>query len=224
MAKGQRAGGASSSRSIDSASLLPFNAVASPKTYQRPSISVELCPRAFATNNVMAARLLGPAPLLPNLTTRRPSQEQKALASLNMFVSLGEASPAAWCRLSAVQQHALTHTRGHMDISGDVTDTEEVTTRNGRKKKKKGTERRASHLLLTLDSSTLSTPFHPRNELFTKAQSGSAADDQSLHLDNGFVILMKVLSPSHPRPHSAPSTSPPTPPIFFPLCAVMTSG
>lgn len=87
-----------------------------------------------------------------------------------MFASLGEASPAAWCRLSAVQQH--TRTRRHMEISGDVSQTEDVgtpgvTPRDGRKKKK-GTECQASHLLLTLDSSTLSTAFHPRDELFTK--------------------------------------------------------
>lgn len=44
MTKGQTAGGViSSSSSVDLASLLQFNAVASTKIYQRPSITVELC-------------------------------------------------------------------------------------------------------------------------------------------------------------------------------------
>lgn len=66
--------------------------------------------------------------------------------------------------------------------------------------KKRGTKCRASHLLLALDSSTLSPPFCSRDKLFTKVQSGA---NQSLLSDNSFVILTKRLSPS--------------PPIFFPL-------
>lgn len=52
-----------------------------------------------------------------------------------------------------------------------------------------GTKHRVSHLLLTLDLSTLSPPFHSWDELFTKVQN------QSLRSDNGFVILTKLAPP-----------------------------
>lgn len=144
--------------------------------------------RSRQAADVTPACLFGPA---PPMNRRR---------SICLCLSAKRRQPhGAVCQLS-INTHA--HARAGILRSAVTSRTVEVSEARASRRataENKSTKHRASHPLLASDSSTLSLLFHSRDKLFTKVQSGAAAANQSLHSDNSFVILMKLLSPSPPN-------------------------